>query len=97
MKGIKRYVKNLGINQKFILSLLTFLIIPLVILLFIVNYNIRLNTNTNTCETNLEILKQTRNGISNFINDIKLVSLNVGTDDDVQDLIRMYNHQVSTS
>lgn len=97
MKGIKRYVKNLGINQKFILSLLTFLIIPLVILLFIVNYNIRLNTNTNTCETNLEILKQTRNGISNFINDIKLVSLNVGTDDDVQDLIRMYNQQVSTS
>lgn len=97
MKGIKRYVKNLGINQKFILSLLTFLIIPLVILLVIVNYNIRLNTNTNTCETNLEILKQTRNGISNFINDIKLVSLNVGTDDDVQDLIRMYNQQVSTS
>lgn len=97
MKKIKSYVKNLSINQKFVLSLLTFLIIPLVILLFIVNYNIRLSMNTNTCETNLEILKQTRNGISNFINDIKLVSLNVGTDDDVQDLIRMYHQQAPAS
>lgn len=97
MKKIKSYVKNLSINQKFVLSLLTFLIIPLVILLFIVNYNIRLSMNTNTCETNLEILKQTRNGISNFINDIKLVSLNVGTDDDVQDMIRMYHQQAPAS
>lgn len=97
MEKIKRYIKNFSINQKFILSLCTFLLVPLAVLLFIVNYNVRLNMNTKTCETNLEILKQTRNSISNFIKDIKLVSLNMGTEDDVQDLIRMYNQSAPVS
>ncbi len=97
MRKIRKYINDLGINQKFIVSLLCFLIIPLIILLFIVNYNIRQSMNTKTCETNLEILKQTRNGITNFINDIKLVSLNVGTDDDVQVLIKMYNTDAQAS
>lgn len=91
MKRLKKKLKDLGISQKFMASLIVFLIIPLMVLLIVVNYSVRTRLNTRACEINLEILKQTRAGIENFINDIEYVSLNIGTDTQVQRLIRMYN------
>ncbi|WP_343246986.1 sensor histidine kinase [Diplocloster hominis] len=97
IRRVKKWIKDLGISQKFMASLCVFLIIPLVILLFVVNYSVRTRLNTRTCEINLEILKQTQAGIENLINDIEFVSLNIGTDQQVQRLIRMYNQGASST
>lgn len=97
IKKLKKWIKDLGISQKFMASLCVFLIIPLIILLFVVNYSVRSRLNTRACEINLEILKQTQAGIENFINDIEFVSLNICTDQQVQRLIRMYNQEASAA
>lgn len=90
---IKAYLKNLGISQKFVYSLFLFLIIPLIILLFVVNYNVKSRLNAKVCDENLETLKQTKTGIENFINDMKFVSLNVAANDEVQTLIKNVNQK----
>ena len=59
MKRLKKKLKDLGISQKFMASLIVFLIIPLMVLLIVVNYSVRTRLNTRACEINLEILKQT--------------------------------------
>lgn len=88
---IKKYIKNLGISQKFLYSLFLLLIIPLMILLFVVNYDVKTRLNGKVCDTNLATLMQTKSGLENFINDMKQVSLSVVTDEEVQRLIKLKN------
>lgn len=90
MNSVKNKLKNLGISQKFLCSLMIFQVIPLLLLFMIVTFQLRSSLNTKACDINLEILKQTKAGLESFIRDVENVSLNIAADENIQEIIRMY-------
>lgn len=90
MSSLKNKLKNLGISQKFICSLMIFQVIPLLLLFMVVTFQQRSSLNSKACDINLEILKQTKAGLESFIRDVENVSLNIAADGNVQEIIRMY-------
>ena len=88
-------INDMGINQKFMLSLLLLLLIPMIVLLLLVDVIITKEIDDRTYETNYAQLKQTKNGIQTYTDALQLLSLNLATDQDIQDLILLYNNNAS--
>lgn len=96
MSSLISKLKNLGISQKFIFSLMIFLVIPLLLLLMIVTFQLRSSLNTKACDINLEILKQTKAGLESLISDVENFSLNIAADEQIQQIITMYGEKEQT-
>ena len=87
MKYIIQSFYNSSLSRKLFICLTVFFIIPLLIVAFIINNQVSQFMNANVCKTNLEVLKQTRAGIENIINDVEYISITLLSDYDLQDII----------
>ena len=94
-RTMRKLLKDMGITQKFVLSLFLLLIVPMVILLLVVDMMITNEIDKRTYEANFEQLKQTQVGIQTYTDSVKLLSLNIATDEDMQYLIELYNSGAS--
>ena len=83
---------NLRISQQFTVSLLVFLLFPMMILLFWINQNVSTEIGKKNCNTNLEVLKQTRTSITYMISDISYISLEVLGNTDLQNYFISGDH-----
>lgn len=79
-----------SIGRRFIHSLLFIVVIPLIVSLAIFQHSVSQEYHEQSCAINLEILKQTREGLESFTNDIEFVSKNILGDEQVQEYLKIY-------
>lgn len=84
---MKNIFKNLGINKKFTISLFLLVVSPLVLTFGFVNQNIMKQITKDSCQKNLEILKQTESSITYMVKDLYYVSQEILGNTNLQGLI----------
>ena len=83
--------RDMSVNKKLYCTIFLCLILPLIIMFCIMNGVIGRQFRENQFEKELEILKQSRPALENFINDIQMISRNILTNDDTQTLLEYYD------
>ncbi len=96
MGFLKRHVFA-GIGRKFTLSLIIFMILPLVLIFIVISQNITKYSFEQAYKMNLEVLKQTKTGLHSLVNDVDFVSITVIGDGAVQAYIKEGNVESDTS
>jgi len=89
MKYLRQKFYDSSLSKKLFICLTAFFIIPLLIVAFIINNQVSQFMHTNVCKTNMEVLKQTKAGIENIINDMEYISITLLSDYDFQDIINL--------
>lgn len=80
-----------SLGRRFLLSLILTIVFPLLILLLLFQKNVSKKNFAQDCEINLEVLKQTRESLESFANDIEFVSKNILGDQQVQEYLKIYS------
>jgi len=88
---IKRKFKDLSLSKKLSFCLVVFIIIPLLMTGFIINYQVDEFSKLKTQESIFSSLKQTEFVLSTIIQETEYLSLNILSDEYVQDLARNYD------
>lgn len=83
MKKIINY-KNLSIGKKFTVTFCLLLMLPLMIMFLWINKSVTEQIVEENCKTNFAVLKQTETGLTNMIQDVTSVSLDVIGDEELQ-------------
>ena len=91
MKTLKNKLKNISINMKLYLTIFLCLILPLILVFCIMNGVIGRKFRENQFEKELEILKQSKPALENFINDTEMISRNILANEDTQTLLEYYD------
>ena len=91
MKKLKNKLKNISINMKLYLTIFLCLILPLILVFCIMNGVIGRKFRENQFEKELEILKQSKPALENFINDTEMISRNILANEDTQTLLEYYD------
>lgn len=97
MRKFKKLLKDLSISNKFTLSLVTIIIVPLVFIIIFINQNIIETANRQICKTNLEILKQTQTSLQQLISDANYISTNVLGNNSLQSYMKSYKKEDSNT
>lgn len=85
---MKRFsIRDLGISTKFVLSLLVFLIAPLMLLFGFFNARFSTELEQRSSQTVLETLKQARTPLSAMVNDVNFVSKEILANESVQEYL----------
>lgn len=87
---IKDYMSK-SIGRRFTFSLTVFLVIPILIIFFLLNYFTREHMFDQACKVNFETLKQSKTAVTSFVKDIQFVSESILADDTVQNYLKLYN------
>lgn len=80
-------ISNLGISTKFVMSLLVFLIAPLMLLFLLFNGRFSTELERRSSQTVLETLKQARMPISSMVGDVGFVSKEILANESVQEYL----------
>lgn len=89
LKRITRTGKA-SIGNRFLVSLILVLVIPLLVLILVFQNSVSKKQYEQACEVTLEILKQARESLESFTNDIEFVSKNILGDSQVQEYLKIY-------
>jgi len=84
---VSKYFSKLSITNKFFVSLIIVLILPLTALFIWMNINLSRQIYEQNIQINLEVLKQTKSPINYLIEDIEFVSLEVLGNENLQQYI----------
>lgn len=87
MKRLINY-KNFSIGKKFTVTFFLLLILPLFLLFLWINSSVTRRITQETCKTNLAVLKQTKTGLVNFVQDITSVSIDVLGNENLQSYLK---------
>ena len=90
MGRLIRKFRHMSINKKLYCTIFLCLILPLIIVFCIMNGVIGRKFRENQIEKELEILKQSKPALENFINDVQMISRNLLADEDTQTLLEHY-------
>lgn len=88
MKKIINY-KNLSIGKKFTVTFCLWLLVPLLLMFLWINKSVTDQIVEENCKTRLEILKQTEYGITNMIENVTSVSLDIIGDGEIQNYLKI--------
>jgi hypothetical protein len=89
LKAIKIKLNNLSIRQKLIYCVLFFIILPLLLAALFINIIASQIISSKSSEAALQVLKQTKVNIDNFVCDTEAVSM-LFADPKVQSLAKLY-------
>lgn len=90
MRKIKEQYRKMSISRKLYLSILLCLILPLFFVFGLINSFIGKAFRESQCEKELEVLKQSKPGVENLLNDTEMISRSLIGNDDVQRLLGYY-------
>ncbi|MBC7960599.1 MAG: sensor histidine kinase [Vallitaleaceae bacterium] len=85
--------RNLSISKKFVFSLISFVVVPLIVVLILINMIILKQMQENAGMINLEVLKQSKSSLNNFIQDMDFVSMSAISDPQMQSFIKQYDKE----
>ncbi|MBO5160288.1 MAG: sensor histidine kinase [Lachnospiraceae bacterium] len=88
MKKIINY-KNLSIGKKFTVTFCLWLLVPLLLMFLWINKSVTDQIVEENCKTRLEILKQTEYGITNMIENVTSVTLDIIGDGEIQNYLKI--------
>ena len=88
MKKIINY-KNLSIGNKFTVTFCLWLLVPLLLMFLWINKSVTDQIVEENCKTRLEILKQTEYGITNMIENVTSVTLDIIGDGEIQNYLKI--------
>jgi two-component system, sensor histidine kinase YesM len=87
------FFRNLSISKKFVFSLISFVVVPLIVVLILINAIILKQMQENSGKIDLEVLKQSKSSINNFIQDMDFVSMSAIADPQMQSFIKLYDKE----
>lgn len=95
MKKASKLSWRASLGQRFLLSLILVMVLPLLVIMLVFQNSVSREQYEQACTVKLEILKQSRESLESFSNDIEFVSKNILGDSQVQEYLKIYGSSQS--